>query len=225
DSVITSRSQPVSWLARRMFWPPRPMACESFSSETAMSMLCESSSTTMDITSAGDMALITNCAGLSTWGMMSTRSPAISLETACTREPRMPTQAPTGSMRGSLLFTAILARTPGSRAAPRMWMSPCPTSGTSSLKSSMRNSGAVRVSVWRDHLPPRETVACAALAVDRPACAPLLAALLAGRGAERGFECLEDHVLVDALLVGYGIDPHQNFFVHCPTYILRRQTC
>jgi len=96
------------------------MACESFSSDTAMSMLCESSSTTMDMTSAGDMALITNCAGLSTYGMMSTRSPAISLETACTREPRMPTQAPTGSMRGSLLFTAILARTPESRAAPRI---------------------------------------------------------------------------------------------------------
>ncbi len=44
---------------------------------------------------------------------MSTRSPAISLDTACTREPRMPTQAPTGSMRGSLLRTAILARMPG----------------------------------------------------------------------------------------------------------------
>src|SRR6266699_3210153 len=77
--------------------------------------------------------------------MMSTRSPAISLDTACTREPRMPTQAPTGSMRGSLLRTAILARTPASRAAPRIWMRPCPTSGTSSLKSSIRNSGAVRV--------------------------------------------------------------------------------
>src|SRR5213080_949111 len=48
--------------------------------------------------------------------MMSTRSPAISLDTACTREPRMPTQAPTGSMRGSLLRTAILARDPGVRA-------------------------------------------------------------------------------------------------------------
>ena len=36
--------------------------------------------------------------------MMSTRSPAISFDTACTREPRMPTQAPTGSMRGSWLL-------------------------------------------------------------------------------------------------------------------------
>jgi len=46
----------------------------------------------------------------------------------------------TGSMRGSLLRTAILARAPGSRAAPRMLISPA-TSGTSSLNSSMRNSG------------------------------------------------------------------------------------
>jgi hypothetical protein len=34
--------------------------------------------------------------------MMSTRSPASSCVTACTREPRMPTQVPTGSMRWSL---------------------------------------------------------------------------------------------------------------------------
>src|SRR5205807_242251 len=58
--------QPLSWLARRMFWPPRPIACDSLSSATAMSMLCASSSTTIDMTSAGDMALITNWAGLST---------------------------------------------------------------------------------------------------------------------------------------------------------------
>ena len=35
---------------------------------------------------------------------------------ACTREPRMPTQAPTGSTDPSLEITAILARAPGSRA-------------------------------------------------------------------------------------------------------------
>ena len=64
DSVMIFSSQPVSWLARRMFWPPRPIACESLSSATAMSMLCDSSSTTIDITSAGDIALITNCAGI-----------------------------------------------------------------------------------------------------------------------------------------------------------------
>src|SRR4249919_2861451 len=115
-----------------------------------MSIECESSSTTIEVTSAGAMALMTNCALLSSNGMMSTRSPAISLETACTREPRMPTQAPTGSTRGSLLRTAILARTPASRAAARILMRPCPTSGTSSLNSSIRNSGAVAVDALDD---------------------------------------------------------------------------
>src|ERR1700749_3735609 len=89
------------------------MACDSLSSDTAMSIECESSSTSMGVTSAGAMALITNCALLSIYGMMSTRSPAISLDTACTREPRMPTHAPTGSMRGSLLRTGIFAITRG----------------------------------------------------------------------------------------------------------------
>jgi len=56
DSLITFNSQPVSSLARRMFCPPRPMACDSLSSETAMSMECESSSTTMEVTSAGAIA-------------------------------------------------------------------------------------------------------------------------------------------------------------------------
>ena len=144
-SVMTFRSQPVSSLARRMFCPPRPIAWDSLSSSTAISMLCESSSTTIDTTSAGDIALTTNCAGLSSHRMMSTRSPASSFDTACTREPRMPTQAPTGSIRLSLLLTAIFARSPGSRAAPRMSISPWPTSGTSILNSSIRNWGDVRV--------------------------------------------------------------------------------
>ena len=42
--------------------------------------------------------------------MMSIFSPCSSATTACTREPRMPTQAPTGSMPESRLTTAILAR-------------------------------------------------------------------------------------------------------------------
>ena len=49
-------------------------------------------------------------------GMMSIFSPCNSLTTACTREPRMPTQAPTGSIEESFDMTAILAREPGSRA-------------------------------------------------------------------------------------------------------------
>ena len=41
------------------------------------------------------------------------RSPASSPTTACTRLPRMPTQAPTGSIEVSRETTAILARLPG----------------------------------------------------------------------------------------------------------------
>ena len=56
--------------------------------------------------------------------MMSIFSPCSSATTACTREPRMPTQAPTGSMELSLEITAILARLPGSRATARISMTP-----------------------------------------------------------------------------------------------------
>ena len=71
----------------------------------------------IDITFAGDIELITNCAGLSDHKIMSIRSPLSSFETACTLDPRIPTHAPTGSKRLSLVLTAIFAREPGSRAA------------------------------------------------------------------------------------------------------------
>ncbi len=145
SSVITLSSQPVSWLASRTFCPPRPIAWESCSSCTATSIDRESSSTTMETTSAGDMALITYLAGSSSHRMMSTRSPASSLDTACTRDPRMPTQAPTGSMRGTRERTPILAREPGSRAQPMISMSPSPISGTSRVNSWIMSSGAVRL--------------------------------------------------------------------------------
>src|SRR2546430_6332243 len=48
--------------------------------------------------------------------------------------------------------------------------------------------------------PPRSTLfpyTTLFRSVDRHARVPLLAVLLAGRGRERGFECLEDHFLVD----------------------------
>ena len=57
-------------------------------------------------------------------GMMSIFSPCSSFTTACTREPRMPTQAPTGSMEESRLITPILARDPGSRATALISMMP-----------------------------------------------------------------------------------------------------
>ena len=52
--------------------------------------------------------------------MMSIFSPCNSFTTAWTRLPRMPTQAPTGSMDESREMTAILARLPASRATDLM---------------------------------------------------------------------------------------------------------
>mgnify|MGYP007000082338 CR=1 len=72
---------------------------------------------TMDNTVAGDIALITNCAGFSSHKIISILSPAISFDTDWTLDPLIPTHAPTGSSLGSLDFTAILALTPGSLAA------------------------------------------------------------------------------------------------------------
>ncbi len=56
--------------------------------------------------------------------MMSIFSPWSSLTTAWTRLPRMPTQAPTGSIEESREMTAILARLPGSRATDFTSMMP-----------------------------------------------------------------------------------------------------
>ena len=142
---MTCRFQPVSSLARRTFWPPRPMAWASFSSSTAMSMVWFSSSLKIDFTSAGDIALMASCAGSSSHNTTSIFSPANSPDTACTREPRIPTQAPTASMRPSLVLTAIFAREPGSRAAARISMTSSAISGTSILNSSTSTLGVVRV--------------------------------------------------------------------------------
>ena len=89
--------------------------------------------------------MITNCAGLSSQSTISIRSPPRSLETACTRAPRIPTHAPTGSIRLSFVFTAILAREPASRAAPLSSISSSPISGTSTRNSSASISGFERV--------------------------------------------------------------------------------
>ncbi len=88
-------------------------------------MRSSSSSSTTLVTSAGCSALTMKVAASGDQGMMSIFSPASSLTTACTRLPRMPTQAPTGSIELSLLRTAILARLPGSRATE--WISMMPS--------------------------------------------------------------------------------------------------
>ena len=99
----------------------------------------------IDATSAGAIALITNCAGLSSQSTMSTRSPLNSPDTAWTREPRIPTQAPTGSKRLSLVLTAIFALEPGSRAAAFISNVSSAISGTSIRNSSTSISGCVRL--------------------------------------------------------------------------------
>ena len=73
---------------------------------------------------------------------MSIFSPRSSCTTACTREPFMPTQAPTGSTSLSRLATAILARPPGSRAAASMTTMPSAISGTSISKSLVEQAHA-----------------------------------------------------------------------------------
>ena len=57
----------------------------------------------------------------------------------------MPTHAPTGSMRATLLRTPIFARDPGSRAHPMISMSPSEISGTSRVNSRTMSSDAVRL--------------------------------------------------------------------------------
>ncbi len=79
--------------------------------------------------------MTTSCAGSSSHKTISTRSLFNSLETACTREPRIPTQAPIGSIRPSLVLTAILALDPGSLAAALISITSSFISGTSILNN------------------------------------------------------------------------------------------
>ena len=97
---------------------------------------------------------MTNSAGFSDQVIMSIRSRLIAFETLCTRDPRIPTHAPTGSILGSFERTAIFARDPGSRAAPSTSITPCPTSGTSNWNSWTTSSGVFRS---RTSCGPRES--------------------------------------------------------------------
>ena len=102
--------QPVRRAARRAFWPSRPIASESWSSGTMTVAWRVSSSTSTSRTRAGESALATNRAGSSLYGMMSIFSPRSSETTMRTREPRGPTQAPTGSTPSACETTAIFER-------------------------------------------------------------------------------------------------------------------
>ena len=69
---------------------------------------------------AGLSAWVANVTGSSENSMMSIFSPRSSRMIDCTRMPFMPTQAPTLSTSRSRLDTAILVRSPASRAQPLM---------------------------------------------------------------------------------------------------------
>ena len=71
---------------------------------------------TIEVTSAGERVFISNFAGSSSQTTISILSLPNSLETACTLEPLIPTQAPTGSIRTSLVLTAIFVLAPESLA-------------------------------------------------------------------------------------------------------------
>ena len=141
---IRSIFQPVSLAASRAFWPPFPMASDSWSSATetrtfwSLSTICASS------TFAGDSERVTKTTGSWLQGTMSIFSPPSSRTIACTRDPLMPTHAPTASILSSLDTTETLARDPGSRAMPLISMIFSATSGTSASKRRRRNSGCVR---------------------------------------------------------------------------------
>jgi hypothetical protein len=76
--------------------------------------------------------------------MMSIFSPRSSETTIRTRDPRGPTQAPTGSTPSACETTAIFDRYPGSRATLVISTSPSAISGTSSSKSFLISSESRR---------------------------------------------------------------------------------
>ena len=120
------------------------MARESIRSGTVtVAIRCSSSMTTPN-TCAGDRALATNTDASSFHGMTSTFSPASSATTACTRAPRCPTVAPTGSSPSWRDDTATLERLPASRAIALISTVPAWISGTSSSNSRRRKPLCVR---------------------------------------------------------------------------------
>ena len=126
----------MSAAASRTFWPRLPIASESWSSSTMHSSVgtgsigCPSGPSSSSFSSAGiaetrvifagESAFCAYVIRSSEYWMMSIRSPRSSRMIACTRAPRMPTQAPTGSTSRSREETATFARSPGCRTQPRM---------------------------------------------------------------------------------------------------------
>ncbi len=105
-SLLMSILAPISSEARRTFWPRLPMASESCSSST-MTSRCGTSpwcvTETRVILAGAERALGEGHQVVADHSMMSIFSPRSSRMIDCTREPFMPTQAPTGSTSRSRL--------------------------------------------------------------------------------------------------------------------------
>src|SRR5690606_25666687 len=68
-----------------------------------------------------------------------------------------------------------------------------------------------------DHVPHAEGLVFAGLTVDLDPHVGLAGEALLGGRRQRGLDRLEDDRLVDALLVGDGINDQQDFFAHIPS--------
>ncbi len=136
---------PVRRAASRTFCPFFPMARDNCESATTTRADFFSSSTPTFSMVAGFNASAINTLGSEVQVMMSIFSPRSSRTTACTRDPLMPTQAPTGSTAFSREVTAILVRSPGSRTTALISTIFSITSGTSNSKSLATNCGWLRV--------------------------------------------------------------------------------
>jgi hypothetical protein len=95
--------------------------------------------------------------------MMSIFSPRSSETTMRTRDPRGPTQAPTGSTPWACDSTAIFERYPGSRATARISTRLSAISGTSSSNSVRISSGSRRERITCGPFVPLRTSVITAL--------------------------------------------------------------
>ena len=148
--------QPVSFAARRAFWPSLPMASDSWLSGTTTREDFSLSATNTLCTRAGLSAEAIYSLGSLDHLTISIFSVFNSFTTFSTRMPRGPTHAPTGSMLLSVENTAIFVRKPASRAMDLICTTPLRISGTSISNRRFTSPGCVRETItcgprfWRE---------------------------------------------------------------------------
>ena len=142
-SSLTSRISifhPVSLDVRRRFCPFLPSVSANWSDWTFTIRDFAFSLISMSFMTAGWSAFMTKFFMPSSYFMMSIFSPLSSFVIFLTLMPRIPTQAPMGSICESELATAIFVLDPGSLAIPLIWTIPLWISVTSLSKSRRTNS-------------------------------------------------------------------------------------